>query len=79
MELRHNVWGPVTAAVFADAGNVWEDDDGWRPLDLYPSSGFGLLFVTPVGPIRTDIAYQLRPNPYDQKRWAFHFSLGAPF
>jgi len=78
-EFRYNVWGPVTAAVFTDAGNVWPNDRDWRPLDLYPSSGLGLLFVTPVGPIRTDVAYQLRDNPYGQKRWAFHFSLGAPF
>jgi outer membrane translocation and assembly module TamA len=39
----------------------------------------GLLFLTPVGPIRVDYAYQLRPNPYGAGRDEVHFSVGTPF
>lgn len=79
-EVRQNIWGPVTLAVFADAGNVWANPEAFRPLNLYPSAGAGLMFFTPVGPMRLDYARQLRANPFDdRKHWALHFSLGAPF
>ncbi|MDD5088646.1 MAG: BamA/TamA family outer membrane protein, partial [bacterium] len=78
-ELRHNIWGPVTLALFCDAGNVWKNERVCQPLDLYPSAGAGLLFLTMVGPLRVDFAHQLRPNPEDERPWALHFSLGTPF
>jgi outer membrane protein insertion porin family len=78
-EVRRNVWGPVSLATFIDAGNVWPDIDEFQPANLYPSAGLGLLFVTLVGPLRIDYAYQLRPNPYGDRRSAVHFSFGSPF
>jgi outer membrane protein assembly complex protein YaeT len=78
-EVRRSIYGPVTFAVFCDAGNVWRNYRVAQPLNLYPSAGAGLLFISPVGPIRVDYAYQLRPNPYHEKQWAIHFSLGTPF
>jgi len=78
-EIRYNIWGPITAAAFCDAGNVWKNKEVWKPFDLYPSAGAGVLFVTMLGPIRLDYAFQLRPNPYHDKSSAIHFSLGTPF
>lgn len=80
-EIRREVWGPVALILFMDAGNVWADYDAADFTDLLPSAGIGLRFLTPVGPIRTDVGYQLRKNPYadDEPRWGFHFSLGTPF
>ena len=87
-EVRRNVWGPASVAAFVDAGNVWSEVEHVDVLDVYPSAGLGMMAVTPVGPIRVDFAYQLRPNPfaaYDEfkglvrERWAIHFSLGSSF
>jgi outer membrane protein assembly factor BamA len=78
-EVRYNLWGMLSTAVFCDAGNVWERPRLWRPVDLYPSGGLGLLLTTPVGPVRLDYAHQLRVYPYPEKNWAIHLTLGTPF
>jgi outer membrane protein insertion porin family/translocation and assembly module TamA len=78
-EIRRDIWGPVGVIAFCDVGNVWRNREALKPLNLYPSAGLGLAFLTPVGPVRTDVGYQLRPNPYGEAQWAFHFSLGTPF
>jgi outer membrane protein assembly factor BamA len=78
-EIRRDIWGPVGLILFVDAGNVWEDFASAAPLDLYTAGGLGIRFLTPVGPIRVDCGYQLRANPYNENRVAFHLSLGSPF
>jgi outer membrane protein insertion porin family len=78
-EIRRNIWGPASLALFVDIGNVWSRPYRFKILNMYPSAGPGLLVMTPVGPIRVDYGYQLRPNPFGEKRWAIHLSLGSPF
>jgi outer membrane protein assembly complex protein YaeT len=78
-EIRQSIWGPFTTAVFADVGNVWSTRDVWKPLDLFPTVGVGVLVLSPVGPVRVDVGFQLRTVPYDKEHWALHFSLGNPF
>jgi outer membrane translocation and assembly module TamA len=48
--------------------------------------GPGLRYVTPVGPVRVDFAYQLNPiegllvdGLPESRRWRVHFSLGQAF
>jgi len=46
-------------ALFADLGEVWERGDTLSPVTgLRFTPGVGLRFVTPLGPIRLDAAYQ---------------------
>ena len=87
-EVRRNIWGPASLATFVDVGNVWLSYSVAKPLDLYSSAGLGLMAATPVGPVRLDFAYQLRPNPFRKtdktsdfihERWAIHISLGSSF
>jgi outer membrane protein assembly complex protein YaeT len=78
-ELRRDIWGPLGLAFFCDAGRVWEEPSQVAPSDLLPSAGFGIRFLTPVGPVRTDFAWQLRPNPYGESTWNWHFSIGETF
>jgi outer membrane protein assembly complex protein YaeT len=78
-EVRQNIFGPFSMAVFADAGNVWFKRDLFKPLDLFTTAGVGAMLLTPVGPVRLDFGYQVRRNPYGEQPWAFHFSLGTPF
>jgi outer membrane protein insertion porin family len=78
-EIRRDVWGPVGLILFADAGNVWSDIGRARIFDLYPSAGLGIRFLTLVGPLRVDFAYQLRDNPFGEPPFGIHLSLGSPF
>jgi outer membrane protein insertion porin family len=47
-------------AVFTDAGQVWEYGKGINGLRVTP--GVGLRFVTPLGPVRLDAAYNGYPQ-----------------
>jgi outer membrane protein assembly complex protein YaeT len=78
-ELRHDIWGPFGLALFCDAGFVWSEPSKISLSDLLPSAGFGIRVTTPVGPIRIDFAWQLRPNPYGESTWNWHFSIGEAF
>ncbi len=78
-EIQRDVWGPVGLALFTDVGNVWPKAKDAQLSDLFPSAGLGLRFMTIVGPIRLDVGYQLRKNPFDEPPWAYHILLGSPF
>ncbi len=65
--------------LFVDAGNAWEQID--RNMDtLRFTSGAGLRYDTPLGPIRADIGYQLNPpENADFDRWQAYISVGQAF
>jgi outer membrane protein assembly complex protein YaeT len=42
---------------FLDAGQVWAPDTDLTTAPIRVTPGFGLRFITPVGPIRVDAAY----------------------
>ncbi|MCF8040872.1 MAG: BamA/TamA family outer membrane protein [Desulfarculaceae bacterium] len=79
VEARFPIWQALGGVVFLDAGNAWE-----RVEDTFGSlrytTGFGLRYNTPVGPLRLDIGYQLNPptgEPFD--RYAVYLSVGQAF
>jgi outer membrane protein assembly factor BamA len=89
-ELRVPLWGTrltnLSAVVFADAGNVWQNAWDFNLNDLRYDVGPGLRYLTPIGPIRLDFGYQLNRIPgllIDGKpeahRFRFHFSIGQAF
>jgi len=78
-EVQRDIWGPMSAILFTDVGNVWNETAQARFNDLYTTGGLGLRFLTLVGPIRVDFGYQLRENPYGEQRWAIHILLGSAF
>ena len=59
IEARYRFWGPLTVAVFVDAGAVGAKFGG-TPTVFTP--GIGLRFLSPVGPIRVDLGYNPRPD-----------------
>lgn len=83
LEYRWVIGGPIKAAIFADAGNVWLlNDDPQRPggqfkwdtaLDeLAVGAGVGLRFDPEVIVIRLDLATPLRrPDLPKGDRWVF--------
>jgi outer membrane translocation and assembly module TamA len=85
-ELRAPVWGNLSAVLFADAGNVWNNAWAFDLGDLRYDVGPGLRYLTPIGPVRVDLGYQLNPIPgllIDGKKqsrpFRFHFSIGQAF
>ena len=60
-ELRFQVSGPLSAAVFVDMGDVSPRSGDIRLSYLHLSSGVGARYDTPVGPIRLDIGYRIQP------------------
>jgi len=66
---------PVHAAVFAEAGNVWNRFSDIQPFVLRKSVGFGLRVELPVlGNVGFDYAYGFDK---DRPGWKGHFLLGA--
>ena len=63
VELRIPLGAPhgfaLGAVVFLDAGNVWLSAEQIDPLDLYYATGFGLRWLSPIGPIGADLGFRL--------------------
>ncbi|HET7695759.1 MAG TPA: BamA/TamA family outer membrane protein [Vicinamibacterales bacterium] len=85
-ELRAPVWGNLSAVLFADAGNVWNNAWDFNVNQLRYDVGPGLRYMTPIGPIRADLGYQVNPVPgllidgkEQSRRFRFHFSIGQAF
>ena len=85
-ELRVPVWGKLSAVAFVDAGNVWEDAWEHDLTDLRYAVGPGLRYLTPIGPVRVDVGYQLNPidnlqidGKPEERHWRLHFSIGQAF
>ena len=58
LELRFDVSGPVSMAVFTDSADV-APSFAFHLSRPHLSSGLGLRYETPVGPIRLDVGYRL--------------------
>jgi len=76
-ELRVALRGSLELGLFVDAGNLWLDPRNYRLLDLRPSAGLGLRFVTPVGPAALDLGFNLQPDRrLNERTFAPHFTIG---
>ncbi|HEY2431972.1 MAG TPA: BamA/TamA family outer membrane protein [Vicinamibacterales bacterium] len=85
-EVRAPLWGNLSAVAFVDAGNVWNDAWNLNFNDLRYDVGPGLRYLTPIGPIRVDLGYQLNPIPGllingtpETRHFRVHFSIGQAF
>jgi outer membrane protein assembly factor BamA len=63
VELRVPVGSPfgidLGAVVFFDAGNVWLSASQLDPTALFYATGFGLRWLSPIGPVGADIGFRL--------------------
>jgi len=85
-EVRMAVRGKLGAVAFLDYGNVWAESWHLDPGDLRYAVGPGLRYLTPIGPVRVDLGYQLNPlegllvnGAPEKRRWRVHFSIGQAF
>lgn len=78
VELRQAIYGPLQVAVFGDAGNVVTRAEDVLFSGYRYAIGTGVRFVTPVGPLRVDIA--LNPHPRsDEDTYVVHITVGYSF
>lgn len=77
-------------AAFLDGGQVWSNTKTIDEREIQYSTGAGLRYQTPIGPIRIDFGYKLNPSGFDlellpgfttepARRWRIHFSIGQAF
>jgi outer membrane protein insertion porin family len=78
IELRRPIWKELNGAVFLDFGQVSRKAYDLPFGDLQFSSGFGISYSTPVGPLRFDVGFPFKP-PRGDRAWQIHFSIGAYF
>ncbi|WP_404377755.1 autotransporter assembly complex family protein [Vreelandella aquamarina] len=72
LEYQRRVTGDWWGAAFIDTGDAF---DHWGPNELKTGAGIGVHWVSPVGPIRFDIAH-----PFDiDDAYRVHFSIGPEF
>jgi len=73
----------VGGAVFYDTGNVFPSIRDVHVSDFTHSVGFGLRYVTPLGPVRVDVGFNLHrrinENGQLERPYAIFFTLGNPF
>jgi outer membrane protein assembly factor BamA len=60
-EVRIDIAGPLSGAVFCDMGDVSPNEADIRLGHLHLSCGLGAAYDTPVGPIRVDVGYRIQP------------------
>lgn len=63
---------------FLDFGNLWERVEDVNPSNLKYTTGLGLRYRTPVGPLRIDYGYKLNRQK-GESRGEIHFSFGHAF
>jgi outer membrane protein assembly complex protein YaeT len=76
MEYRRRISGPLFAAIFVDAGNVWASPEEVDLGDVEWGPGLGLQYVTPAGPLRAEYAWRINP-PEGERGGQFYISFGV--
>jgi translocation and assembly module TamA len=76
-ELRYRINDQFGLAAFIDGGNAFASMVP-NPAKLKFGVGLGLRYLTPVGPLRLDVAVPLKPGP-DDPRFAVYVGLGQAF
>lgn len=68
----------LNGVVFLDAGNVYGQDQHWDFSKIKRSVGVGLRWLSPLGPLRLEWGYNIKPVE-DEERDNWDFSIGGAF
>jgi outer membrane protein insertion porin family len=68
----------VVGIVFFDAGNVYTEDDSYSFSEIKKSSGVGIRWYSPLGPLRVEYGKNLDPKD-DEKSGNWEFTVGGFF
>ncbi|MDP2167760.1 MAG: outer membrane protein assembly factor BamA [Thermodesulfovibrionales bacterium] len=78
LELRTYLGKSWIIVAFLDGGNVWPKINDMDVTKLKYTTGGGLRYNTPVGPIRLDYGYKLN-RELGESAYELHFSIGHAF
>lgn len=78
LELRFSITKNIGFVTFLDGGNVWLDIKDIDVSDMKFTTGLGIRYSTPVGPVRIDYGYKLQKEE-DESSGEIHFSIGHAF
>ena len=79
LEIRTRLFPVLGTAIFLDGGNVGSGQfDAFDFAVMKWAAGAGLRYLSPIGPIRLDVAYRLSEDPNVSGR-QIYFSLGQAF
>jgi outer membrane protein insertion porin family len=68
----------IKGVIFYDAGNAFLEDEPYDLLLLRQSWGFGVRWISPMGPLRFEWGYPLYRRDNEQKQ-VFEFGIGTFF
>src|SRR5262249_61903569 len=68
----------LKGVVFLDAGNAYTESTVWSWDETVMSTGAGVRWLSPLGPLRVELGYPIRKQPHDQTSLIL-FSFGGPF
>ncbi len=72
-EVRYEVFSKFTAVAFYDTSMLSLKPDNFSD-SFYDSFGFGMRYLTPIGPFRLDFGFPIKDDG-----WTFHISIGQVF
>ncbi|MDO8644229.1 MAG: outer membrane protein assembly factor BamA [bacterium] len=78
LEIQFKISRSFKAVTFLDSGSLTNDFDEINRTTLRHSTGVGVRYITPVGPIRFDYGVKL-DRQTGESRGRFHFTFGYPF
>lgn len=77
LELRTDIGKGFGLVTFLDLGNVWQKIEDFN-TDVKYTTGIGLRYHTPVGPLRVDYGHKLN-RERRESTGELHFSIGHAF
>jgi outer membrane protein assembly complex protein YaeT len=78
LDYRFAISGALGGVVFVDGGNVWSEVAHFDLGEMKWGAGFGLRYMSPIGPLRAEVAWKLDRLP-GESAYEFHISFGNPF
>lgn len=78
IEFRYLITDSFSMHTFIDAGTVFLKDESTSLSRIRESAGYGLRYLSPLGPIGFDIGHPLDERPGEPST-RFHFNIGFSF
>lgn len=77
-ELRYLLHSNIEGLTFLDIGGLFLRDQGIEGSDVRESTGFGIRYRSPIGPVGFDVGFPLDRRA-GESTYRFHFNIGTNF